>query len=132
MKILLGILCGILIATVIFWSFRKLKTEESISLLSSYYIPDSKGNELQLLYDEKITALNKRLDDLLVFGGIIITLLLGINAGIFVNTERQVDAYLRRNYGVFHDQIRDYVTKAENLVEQIRELFYAAAPPSAR
>lgn len=113
MKILMGVLLGILIMTGVMWSFSQMENKHAAEIGHLYQSRSSDD-----LYQEKIAALNKRLDDILIFGGIIVTLLLAINAGIFVNAERQVESYMQKNFQHYYDQMKTILGKAEKMFEE--------------
>jgi uncharacterized protein YneF (UPF0154 family) len=114
MKIVMGVLIGILIMTVVTWLLKEPENAAATRLGRLYEMKEEKAD---IVYDEKIVAINKRLDDILIFGGIIITLLLGINAGVFVNAERQVESYMQKNFHHYSDQIQNNVKRVEQMVE---------------
>jgi predicted transporter len=120
MKILMGLLLGILIMTGVMWSFSKTG-DRQVTTTSGYQCEKSSCDAA--LFEEKIASVNKRLDDILIFGGIIITLLLGINAGVFINAERQVESYMRRNYQVYLDQLTADLKRADGMLSHIRNIF---------
>jgi|GEM_PF-1932818 len=118
MKILMGVLAGVLIMIIAAWCFSN--TDDRMMALGHRY--ETSSNETVLL-EERIVSVNKRLDDILIFGGIIVTLLLAINAGVFVNAERQVESYMRRNYQVYLDQILADLKRADGMLGQVRNIF---------
>jgi uncharacterized protein YneF (UPF0154 family) len=76
-------------------------------------------NEI-LTSNEKISSIDKRIDDVLVFGGIIVTLLLAINIGVFINVDKQVDKHLKDNFEVHKKKIMEYASEVEQAVGKIR------------
>ncbi|MDF2380315.1 hypothetical protein JMG10_02465 [Nostoc ellipsosporum NOK] len=125
MKIVMGVLIGILIMTVVTWLLKEPENAAATRLGRLYEMKEEKAD---IVYDEKIVAINKRLDDILIFGGIIITLLLGINAGVFVNAERQVESYMRRNYQVYLDQILADLKKADDMIGDVQRKINLNSP----
>ncbi len=121
----MGVLIGILIMTVVIWFLKEPENAPATRLGRLYEMKEEKAD---IVYDEKIVAINKRLDDILIFGGIIITLLLGINAGVFVNAERQVESYMRRNYQVYLDQILADLKKADDMIGDVQRKINLNSP----
>ncbi len=52
----------------------------------------------QLSISERVASINKRIDDLIVFGGIIVTLLLAINVSVYIRADAQVEKHFRTNF----------------------------------
>jgi predicted PurR-regulated permease PerM len=52
----------------------------------------------QAVLDAQLTAYNKRIDDIFIFGGIIITLLLAIIASIYIKAEHDVENHFKKNF----------------------------------
>ena len=126
MKILFGIAIGIGLVFSVFWVFRKavspyylLSVPKFITdtTKKSYSIEDLNNLRVQsLALEEKLASTNKRIDDLLIFGGIIITLLLAINVGVFVNAQREVDKHLKENFENHKTKILGYLAEVEETV----------------
>ena len=126
-KYLFGALIGILIFLTIYFCYRKIFLVERFdySHYKNYSIlafpPKTVlGDSLSIDYkialsnaEEKINSLNKRIDDLYIFGGIIITLLLAINVAVYVNAESIVEKYLKENYQKYNEKIRSFCDEAE-------------------
>jgi hypothetical protein len=66
--------------------------------------------------DERFNSINKRFDDFFIMAGIIITLLLAINVGIYVNTDSKVDKY-------FTDHYEEYASKVRKITEETETLY---------
>ena len=125
MRILWGILIGILICLTLLFGYRKVINPYYTMSIPKFITDTSKkpiiseseinGLKTQLLSsEEKISYYNKRIDDILIFGGIIVTLLLVINVAVYTNGEKQVTKYLEDNVGSFRD-------RAQDLLGQIQE-----------
>ena len=127
MKYLLGAVIGIFILLTIIFCYRKIFVIDryngfyykSISVLVS---PSKTNDKDTLLIDYKIAlsnleernnSTNKRIDDLYIFGGIIITLLLAINISVYVNAESVVNKFLKENYNEYNEKIKNYTEQAE-------------------
>jgi hypothetical protein len=63
-----------------------------------------------------VNALHARINDFYIFAGIVITLLLAINVGVFVRADEEVDKQIKENFGKRQEEI-------VAIAEQLRELF---------
>lgn len=80
-----------------------------------------KGHDYMIsVQNEKINALNKRFDDSFVLGGIIITLLGVILAGVYIKTEHDVKKHMDDNFESRQIEIENLVAESARLVEEIR------------
>jgi predicted PurR-regulated permease PerM len=52
----------------------------------------------QAVLEAQLTAYNKRIDDIFIFGGIIITLLLAIIASVYIKAEHDVESHFKKNF----------------------------------
>jgi len=77
--------------------------------------------------DEKITSTNKRFDDLYILGGIIITLLIAINIGVFITVENKVDRYFKEHFDEHEKNIVTSEKEAGTLLGKIR-LYHESLP----
>jgi hypothetical protein len=121
-KYLIGILSGILIMCLLLWGFRVIINPQYALSVPHFVTDTSKKRPSQediialtkqfLLIEEKTVSTNKRMDDILVFGGIIITLLLAINVSIFVNAERLVEKYFKENFETHKKRAEKYADDA--------------------
>jgi hypothetical protein len=124
-KFLLGVLVGFFILLVIYFCYSKFFIDERFnneSNNSSISISPKTNQEANSLieykialsnFEEKISSLNKRFDDLLIFEGIIITLLLGISVAVYVNAESIVEKHLKENYEKYNAKIKSYADQSE-------------------
>ena len=53
-----------------------------------------------------VTALHTRINDFYIFAGIVITLLLAINVGVYIKADQEVDHHMRENVQRYIDDIR--------------------------
>jgi hypothetical protein len=152
MKYLLGAAIAIFIFLSIIFFYRKIfvidkyndfyyksisalmsqpKTNDKDSLLTEYKLVLSS-------LEERNNSTNKRIDDLYIFGAIIITLLLAINISVYVNAESVVNKYLKDNYNIYNEKIKNYADKAEiefiklstevKIITELREKFETVQP----
>ena len=84
-------------------------------------------NTKQLNLEEKIVSTNKRFDDLYVLGGIIITLLIAINIGIFITVDNRVDKYFKEHFDEHEKNIVKCEKEAGALLGKIR-LYHGSLP----
>lgn len=62
---------------------------------------------------ERIISLNKRIDDTLIFRGVIVTLLITICVGVYVRAESEVDRHFKDNFDTISKKASEYVSKSE-------------------
>jgi uncharacterized integral membrane protein len=72
--------------------------------------------------EEKLSSINKRFDDLYILAGIIVTLLLAINVGIFVNTDSKIDKYFTEHYEETTKKVKKYEIQIEALFSEYKAL----------
>ena len=133
MKLVQGILLGIGLTFGLFLGYRQVispyyaltvprfVTDTTKKVIAQGDVVDLKNQNLSTI--EKIEALNKRLDDLLIFGAIIITLLLAINVSVFVNTDRQVDKYFRDNFETHKNKVTKYLEEVTEMAGKVQTQF---------
>lgn len=81
------------------------------------------SNELktyEAILDERINSLNKRFDDLYILSAIIVTLLLAINIGVFINTDSKVEKYFKDHHQEITEKLKVYQTDAEALFSSLK------------
>ncbi|MBS1777821.1 MAG: hypothetical protein JST70_00755 [Bacteroidetes bacterium] len=130
-KLLLGIAIGILITLSLLFYYRKtLYVEEFHPTFSASDTTTNNKNELvqdiitlkiaNNNIDEKIVSINKRFDDILIFGGIIITLLLAINVGVYVKAENEVKRHFEQHFDSYKKKIEDDAEQVKILLSQVK------------
>ena len=130
MKVFLGILLGIGITFALFWGYREVVNPYYKVSIPQFVVDSSKKVASEgdiivlksqgLKIEERIESANKRLDDMLIFGGIIITLLLAINVTVYVNSERQVEKYFRDNFEIHKQKVTKYLSDVEEMAGKIK------------
>jgi hypothetical protein len=131
-KVVLGILIGIFTVLIVYFSYR------------IYYLPDKPITFYQTILDsartsrtlairekladikiaeantdEKLISINKRFDDYLLFGGIVVTLLLGIVATVYFKTEAEVAKNFDEKFGDYQKRIQAAADKVEKLLNSV-------------
>jgi hypothetical protein len=140
MKSILGSLIGLFLFLIILFVFHRHIVNRYIldikqTTVNSVLIKDTTkvnlnnikvsdvSNELktyEAILDERINSLNKRFDDLYILAAIIVTLLLAINIGVFINTDSKVEKYFKEHHQVITDKLKDYDTQAESLFSSLK------------
>lgn len=69
---------------------------------------------------EKLSSTNKRIDDILIFGGIIITLLLAINVGVYVKAESEVNKHFRDNFDPIKTEMEQKLKDINTISQKAR------------
>jgi hypothetical protein len=70
-------------------------------------------------YEEKFNSVSKRLDDFLVFGGMIITLLLAVTVSVYLKTETEVSKHFKENFEAYEKRIVDSTNKVEQATASV-------------
>lgn len=145
MRVAWGITIGFCILFVLFWGYRKVitpfytltvpkfVTDTSKKYMSQEALNDLKTSELTLT--EKVESENKRLDDILIFGGVIVTLLLAINIGVYVNAKKEVANYMEDNFSIHKKKIDDILAEVQESAGKAKtelELFQAFTKDQTR
>lgn len=130
MKVALGILIGFTIIFSLFYGYRKVINPHYKVSIPQFVTDTSKIIHFQddiaalqtqsLNLEEKLASANKRIDDMLIFGGIIITLLLAINVGVYVNAEKEVNKHFRENFDIHKEKVLKYLAEVEETAGKIK------------
>ncbi|MFZ6024240.1 MAG: hypothetical protein ACOYVG_07260 [Bacteroidota bacterium] len=130
MKVLFGILLGMIIVLCLLYGSKKVINPYYTLTIPKFLTDTTKKKYLQedlieiknqtLTIEEKFASVNKRLDDMLVFGGIILTLILAINIGVFVNSERQVDKHMKDNFEIHKNKVLNTLSDVEKTAGRIK------------
>lgn len=67
-----------------------------------------------ITFQEKFDSVNKRLDDFLLFGGLIITLLLALSISVYFKTEAEVDKHMKTRT----QEIEKYIEKSKQVLNE--------------
>ena len=139
-KSILGSLIGLLLFFIVLLVFHKpivdryvldiKQTSINIALLkdtSRTNFNNTKANDIntelktyEAILDERINSLNKRFDDLYILSAIIVTLLLAINIGVFINTDSKVEKYFKDHHQDITEKLKVYQTEAEALFSSLK------------
>lgn len=132
-KIFFGIFVGIAVSLLGVFIFSKLgsksieqKINNTYSYIKDIYQPADLKEKIEAfqkkseITDEKINTINTRFNDMYVLGGVIITLLLGINISVYIRAENEVNKHFKENYNKHKEQIVSYVSEAEKLVGELK------------
>jgi len=136
-KILFGLLAGIMLTITCTFVYRTYWLRDyATKPVFTRMVDTAKINYQQSIFqlnvvnanlDEKISSFNKRMDDFLVFGGIIITLLLAVTVSVYLKTETEVSKHFEERFGDYakkvkekHDEILTMVTRAQIEFENLQ------------
>lgn len=72
--------------------------------------------------DASINALHTRINDFYIFAGIVITLLLAINVGVFIRAEDEVEKHINANFDSYRVKIRDIYNQCAHVLRKIKNL----------
>ena len=77
-------------------------------------------------YEEKFSSIGKRLDDFLVFGGVVITLLLAITVSVYLKTESEVDKHMKTRRKEIEDELENNKKLMDEALTEIGSLLTSA------
>ena len=69
--------------------------------------------------NDAVASLHSRINDFYIFAGIVITLLLAINIGVYVKADEEVDKHLRDNFSKHQRKIESISRKCQKLLSDI-------------
>ncbi|MBI5402583.1 MAG: hypothetical protein HY959_04230 [Ignavibacteriae bacterium] len=123
-KFLFGILVGVLSLLIVIFIYDKIFIDNNTPI----YLKKSKDSTLTLnnvdftslnnIFEEKLYSINKRIDDILIFGGIIITLLLAINISVFVKAANEVDSHFNEHFEEYRKKVEESASKVTSLLNK--------------
>ncbi|RAJ80025.1 hypothetical protein CLV59_105132 [Chitinophaga dinghuensis] len=125
-KLLGGFVLGICATLMVMWIYRMFLLEKHVPYAISINVTDSMLGKVkikEIVKDleqtestiEKINSVSKRIDDILIFGGVIVTLLIAINVGVYIKAESEVEKHFKDNF----EKVKEKVEKRVNEIEQI-------------
>lgn len=139
MKSILHVLLGIILTILVYFCYTKIILSENIRTVQKQtFLIDTITHKIQkdsnsvvakinyeiqtevLTINERINSINKRFDDLYIFGGIIITLLLAITLSVYIKAEAEVDKHFRDNFDKYKNQIIQNATEVEKIINEIK------------
>jgi hypothetical protein len=71
--------------------------------------------------DATMSAIHTRINDFYIFAGIVITLLLAINVGVFIRAEDEVDKHIRGNFEAYRKKIEAIHDECKALLKDMRK-----------
>ena len=90
--------------------------KDSVKNLVFVPAPVSKERDIEAL-EGKVNTLNARFNDLYVFAGAVVTLLLAINISIYIKAGNEVDRHMSDNYEKYAEKIKAKVEEVEKIKE---------------
>lgn len=57
---------------------------------------------------EAVSSLHSRINDFYIFAGIVITLLLAINVGVYIKADEEVDRHFRENFDKYERRVKRF------------------------
>lgn len=70
--------------------------------------------------DAAMGALHTRINDFYIFAGIVITLLLAINVGVFIRAKDEVEKHIKENYDAYRIKIEDIYQESLRIIRKLR------------
>lgn len=68
-----------------------------------------------------VSSLHSRINDFYIFAGIVITLLLAINVGVFVKADAEVESQIKKTFGKHEEEIIGLIDKYQQTYDRIRK-----------
>lgn len=62
--------------------------------------------------NESVASLHSRINDFYIFAGIVITLLLAINVGVYIRAQDEIERHIDENFEEYREQIEHKVNKS--------------------
>jgi len=69
--------------------------------------------------DIAIDAIHSRINDFYIFAGIVITLLLAINVGVFIRAEDEVEKHIKLNFETYRARIKAIHDHCEKIYKDV-------------
>lgn len=83
-------------------------------VLIAVYVTNAKALVITMPdVNEAMSSLHSRINDFYIFAGIVITLLLAINVGVYIKADEEVDKHFRENFGTYRKKIRRIYRKSK-------------------
>ncbi|MEO8885981.1 MAG: hypothetical protein ABI367_07955 [Mucilaginibacter sp.] len=125
-KIIFGIIIGVFLSVSFTFLYRTYYLRDYVvsapDLKTIKPDPISGKNIEQAIinstFDEKINSLNKRSDDFLLFGSMIITLMLGISVSVYLRTEGEVTKHFKENFSSYQEKVIEATSHIEKLLSE--------------
>lgn len=91
-------------------------------VLVAVYVTNTKALPIHDVgLEPAVNALHSRINDFYIFAGIVITLLLAINVGVFVKADEEVDRQIIKQFGKHEMEIVDLIETYRKILEKFSE-----------
>jgi len=71
---------------------------------------------------EVVSSLHTRINDFYIFAGIVITLLLAINVGVFIRAEDEVEKHIKQNFGDIEKDIKSMRDRCREILDDMESI----------
>ena len=65
-----------------------------------------------------VSSLHSRINDFYIFAGIVITLLLATNIGVYIRTDGEVEKHINENFGKYKKRLEGIVEESEKKADK--------------
>ncbi len=72
------------------------------------------------LMEERINSIHQRISDFYLFEGIVITLLLTINVGIFLRAKQEIETHFSENLDSYKIRLQEIQDECERIADEIK------------
>ena len=77
------------------------------------YVTNSRALVMDGDVNSAVNSLHTRINDFYIFAGIVITLLLAINVGVYIKADEEVDKHFRENFDKYEKEVKKFSKKAK-------------------
>lgn len=71
--------------------------------------------------DAAISTLHTRINDFYIFAGIVITLLLAINVGVFIRADAEIDKHIKENVFIYRERIENIHAQCRRILSDLKK-----------
>jgi hypothetical protein len=90
-------------------------------VLIAMYVTNSKALVITTAdINDAVSSLHSRINDFYLFAGIVITLLLAINVGVFIKADHETDKHIRENFDKREERIKHAYTKSQFYLDDLK------------
>lgn len=118
-ELFIGLSIGILLMFSLYF-FAQAIQKKSVNNYPLKEIVEKQISDSDLVFSEKVKGLNDRMGDLYLSFTIIITLLLGIVAGVYFKTETEVSKHMNKNFSIHRQEIENINAEAQKILSELK------------
>lgn len=89
-------------------------------MLVVIYVTNSRALVMDGDINSAVNSLHTRINDFYIFAGVVITLLLAINVGVYVKADQEVDKHFRENFERYRKKIKKIYKESGKLWRDLK------------